>query len=127
MNITTLNKQLKYWQDKLGLSHWNIILKVVRHYEVSQDATATASIDQFHEKAVINLIDTNDVDPESPSYEEAEVLVIHELLHCILEPTIAPEGSAQHLSQERSINRLARLLQAMNGKPARRKRKKGGA
>ena len=104
---------LEFWQKALRLQDWDIDFKVVRLKEwlAAGKTTYTAgccSMNGQNAYVVVRILDPEDLaDDVVPSYRDAEVTIVHELLH-ILIPVSASDGSDVH--GERAINRIAEAL-----------------
>ena len=99
------------WQEKLGLSHWHIAVRICRDREMPlPDVQASSDISLQMEYALISMLDPVDY-PASPFEQNMEVTLVHELLHIpLLYFTDPDEGTIEHTHLEAFIERTARLL-----------------
>lgn len=117
MNLTQLRKRSKYWQDKLGLKHWNV--KVVWASVGELDDADNLRVyglntyDPNHMTSLIQVLNPKDAD-ETYNVEET---LIHELLHLFMFPLESAAGFSiksptdqWETAMEQTINRLSELL-----------------
>jgi hypothetical protein len=70
-----------YWQERLGLSHWQIGLRIVRERDMPrQECDGNNEFDISNEHALISLLDPCDY-PDTPFKPDMEATLVHELLH----------------------------------------------
>lgn len=71
----------KYWQEKLGLSHWSVAVGNVRAKDMPlKDCDATNEFNISVESAIISIMDSIDND-NGPFKQDMERTLVHELLH----------------------------------------------
>lgn len=110
---TELRKQLAYWQKALYLQDWNIDLRVVRQWEMS-DFTTLAQCQWFIQRkdAIIQVLAPADLDGVSRRFIHGEecdydISLVHELLHLHFAPFHKDEDEVGH---EQAINAISRGL-----------------
>lgn len=115
LKIDQLTKLCRQWQEKLGLAHWKIGLRICRAEELKmQNVQATNEISLTTECALISILDSKDY-PDTPFEQDMEVSLVHELLHIPMKYISEPEtGSLEYIHTEAFIERLARLLVALS-------------
>lgn len=113
MSNEELKSSLVYWQKRLRLQDWDIVLELVRLKEwlaLGKDAY-TAGVCAANRPcgwARIRLLHIDDIAEDAvPSIRDPEVTLVHELLHLVM-PVSSPEGDDAH--GERAINRIAEAL-----------------
>ena len=106
-----LTKLCLEWQERLGLSHWRMGLRLCGLEEIPlKNSQATNDISLTTECALISILDSADY-PDSPFQQDIEVSLVHELLHIPLMYITNPEqGSLEYIHLEAFIERLAHLL-----------------
>lgn len=113
MSDEKLKSFLAYWQKRLRLEDWDIVLEVVRLKEwltLGKDAytAGVCAPSQSCGWARIRLLHIDDIPEDAvPSIKDPEVTLVHELLHLLI-PVSSPEGGDVH--GERAINRIAEAL-----------------
>jgi hypothetical protein len=112
-NIFTLEELQKlgsYWQEKLGLSHWQIAVRIARARDLPEETDGCNDYQLETESAAISILDPVDY-PEGPFEQDMEITLVHELLHIPMGYIANPEKeSLEHIHLESTISRLARLL-----------------
>ena len=114
MNTLSL-EQLKVlcqdWQEKLGLLHWTIGLRICKSGDMSsQNVQATNKISLTAESALISILDNSDY-PDSPFEQDMEVSLVHELLHIPLTYFVKTKvNTLEDVLLEAFIERVAKLL-----------------
>lgn len=104
MKQKDLEALLKYWQDRLGLSHWDITIKFCSYIEL-EEAEGSCSPSPKRLLADIKVLDPKEyhkTDDDRP--QDIEDTVVHELLHCLF-----PELE-DNVQIEQAIVRLSRAL-----------------
>ena len=111
MNINELTVLCRKWQERLGLAHWQIALRICRSDEMDlKDVFAENKISLDTECAIIRILDSADY-PETPFEKDMEVSLVHELLHIPMLYISNPEdGTLEYVHTEAFIERMARLL-----------------
>ena len=111
VTLTELVTLCHQWQEKLGLSHWQIAVSLCSANEMKlQDVQATSEISPMTECALISILRPEDY-PESPFEQDIEVSLVHELLHIHMKYIAEPdENSLENVHLEAFIERIARLL-----------------
>ena len=81
MNIDELTALCIEWQEKLGLSHWRIGLRICHAEELElKNVQASSKISLETECALISILDSSDY-PDTTFQQDMEVSLVHELLH----------------------------------------------
>ena len=99
------------WQERLGLSHWEIALSITSEWNMPiKDTLAAITYNLAAEKAIIDFLDPGDY-RETPFRIDVEISLVHELLHILMAYIAAPkEDSLEAVHMEAFIGRMARLL-----------------
>lgn len=118
MTEAELLQHLSFWQEALGLQAWMINLRVVRVWDMpASDARGTMRRTPALMRATIWIIDDLDVHPEDRDHHDAEVVLVHELLH-VYHHSGEP-GSAVDLLEEQGVEMTARALVRLRREAAR--------
>ena len=103
------DEQLKYlcqtWQNILGLSHWNIDVKIVPGAEIN-DNCGQNDYKIADEMSLIRLEAPEDYHGYFPY--DMEVVLVHELLHLVLD--MASGIEMNYLLYEQALTRIARAM-----------------
>jgi hypothetical protein len=108
----SLQTRCAYWRQVLGLSHWEIAVKIVRERDMnSKGCSGENNFNLFDERALITLVDPVDY-PDTPFEQDMEKTLVHELLHITVEyfTRNIPEDSLEYLHREAAITRIADAL-----------------
>ena len=102
-------KELKKWQQRLGLSDWDITVDFSTQEHISGQAKVT--IYSASQKAKIFLLNENDRQKSDPNDQDIEFDLVHELLHIRLwsfDPLNAKGND--HILREQAMDWIARAL-----------------
>lgn len=116
MTREDLQKSLEYWQKRLRLEDWDIVLEYIRLKEwlaLGKDAytAGVCAPSQSCGWARIRLLHVEDIAEDAvPGIKDPEITLVHELLHLLM-PVASPKGGDAH--GERAINRVAEALVTM--------------
>jgi hypothetical protein len=105
-----IQKHLKKWQGRLGLSDWDITIKIRDAQDMNQNV-ATTRVRENMQHADIRLMDKGDRQQSDPGDSDPELDLVHELVHVRLwsiDPVNA-EG-ALHTCREQAIEWIAKAL-----------------
>ena len=106
-----MQKIMKYWQDKLGLNDWVIVLRddcPVSDFE-TDDAEGETSWNSVSKTAVIKLITINEYGERIVPYIKEQTL-IHELLHIKFSLLWENNSDLQNALLHQYIDDLAKTL-----------------
>ena len=91
-----LDRQVKFWQKRMGLDEWNFSVRVVRQSEIDPNAWGTAQWDPETKTGVIDVLDPRDYNLKGGELRlDMECTIVHELVHIQLSPLEA------HSAQQR--------------------------
>jgi hypothetical protein len=108
--LEDLQRLCSYWQERLGLSHWRIVLRIVRGRDLGEELDGCNYYRNETETAVISILDPVDY-PGGPFEQDMEVTLVRELLHILMGHVANPQkDTPEHIYLEATINRLARTL-----------------
>ena len=113
--ITTemVGNWIQKWQKLLALEDWKIEARVVRVWELPQDAVADIHWWLKNKSATVNVIDPVDSTlNESEIVDDTELSVIHELLH--LSMAKLPLDGVHTECEEEAVKRVSVALQQLD-------------
>ncbi len=99
MTITEARAITKEWQDRLGLTHWEIHVRWAKKEDKCDDCFGQCS--WYTEEAVAQILLNKKIADEET--------IVHELTHIAFEGHL-PEPTGYDAVYEQSINRFAKLL-----------------
>jgi hypothetical protein len=111
MTLAELKESCAYWQEKLGLSHWRVGIRIERARNMPLgDSQGCNEFSIDTERALISILDPGDY-PEGPFGQDMEATLVHELLHIPFRYISDPEqGTLERVHLESTVDRLARAL-----------------
>lgn len=128
-----LEERCAYWQEVLRLQDWRIAVRFVHAYELSEGEetpAARVSMDRDPRHAVVRVVWPEEIDPHAeeigvdPLVRDAEVLLVHELLHLSLalcdEAVPDDPPSIYEVGQEQHIQAMSRALVTLDRKSVRK-------
>ena len=93
-----LDRQMKFWQKRLGLEEWNLSLRVVRQSEIDRDSWGTAEWDPDAKTGLISVLDPRDYNLRGSDLKlDMECTIVHELVHIQVSPLAAHD---EHVREE---------------------------
>ncbi len=115
LDIEQLKQLCIQWQEKLGILHWDIALRICHSQDMpSPNVRGANQISLLTEQALISILHPDDW-PDTPFYLDMEVSLLHELLHIPLEYISQPDTSSlEFILLEAFIERIANLLVALS-------------
>ena len=108
-------RMLRKWQTILRLQDWDIVLKVIRFYEVHNEALAACrhSITKLSAEITVRVPHDLPSTERWPGDNDVELSIVHELLHVKLAPLSIPDRL--EVEQEQIVESLARTLVRLAG------------
>ena len=98
-----LDRQLKFWQKRLGLEDWNLSLRVVRQQVIGNDSWGTAVWIPETRSGVVNVLDPRDYNLKGSELKlDMECTIVHELVHIRVAPLQASDAG----EREEAVNRI---------------------
>jgi hypothetical protein len=98
-----LERQMKFWQKRLGLDEWSIALRVVRQAEIDRNAWGTAEWDPARKTGVINVLHPRDYNLRGGELRlDMECTIVHELVHIQVSPLAARDEGVR----EEIVNKI---------------------
>lgn len=113
LNQTQAEALCEEWQAVLGLSQWDVFVKIVRGngLHLPHDLQGSCEWALRRHEAIIKLMDPVDYDPEFCRPLDMEVTLVHELLHLHFAPFDHSEkGSPDDIATEQVIHHLSEAL-----------------
>ena len=117
LNLEELTQLCVEWQERLGLSNWEIGIQICSSETLElPEVQGTNIVSLETERALITILAPEDY-PPTPFEQDMEVSLVHELLHIPLKYIARPErGTLEHIHLEAFIERTARLLVLLSRK-----------
>ena len=98
-----LERQMKFWQTRLGLEEWNLALRVVRQTEIDRNSWGAAEWDPDLKSGVISVLDPRDYNLKGGELKlDMECTIVHELVHIQVSPLAARD---EH-TREEVVNKI---------------------
>jgi hypothetical protein len=119
MEKPDLASLLTKWQRILRLQDWEIKVEWARHFDMLPDSQGQVKAINAHKTAYIKILDRADLaDPAKAcsSAEEAEVTLVHELLHLHFSLIDGFSGT-DNVLYEQAISTIAKALIDRDRKP----------
>ncbi len=102
-----LERQMKFWQRRLGLETWNLSLRVVRQTSIDRNAWGTAEWDPDKRTGVISILDPRDYNLRGGELRlDMECTIVHELVHIQVSPLDARDEGLR----EEIVNKIMAAL-----------------
>lgn len=113
MLLQELQELCSFWQKKLRLQDWKIVVKIARHNQIDFESWARVEYCRSHKQATIYILDPTD-DIYHRMVEEfpydPEVSLVHELLHLHFESYDPPANSEEFMQLEIGLNLISEAL-----------------
>lgn len=98
-----LDRQMKFWQKRLGLEEWNLALRVVRQTEIDRNSWGAAEWDPDSKSGTISVLDPRDYNLKGGELKlDMECTIVHELVHIQVSPLAARD---EH-TREEVVNKI---------------------
>ncbi|SRR6266498_655799 len=98
-----LERQLKFWQKRLGLEEWSLSLRVVRQGQIDPNAWGTAEWFPETKTGVISVLDPRDYNLKGAFLRlDMECTIVHELVHIQVSPLRADDAA----DREEVVNKI---------------------
>lgn len=102
-----LDRQLKFWQKRLGLEDWDIEIHLVRQKQLDRRTWGNAEWDPDRKSAIISVLDPRDYNLKGSSMKmDMECTIVHELVHI----QVAPLDARSEQVREDVVNRIMTAL-----------------
>ena len=102
-----LERQMKFWQRRLGLEEWNLNLRVVRQVSLDRNAWGTAEWDPDRRTGTISILDPRDYNLRGGELKlDMECTIVHELVHIQVSPLDARDEGIR----EEIVNKIMAAL-----------------
>jgi hypothetical protein len=98
-----LDRQMKFWQKRLGLEEWNLALRVVRQAEIDRNSWGAAEWDPDAKSGVISVLDPRDYNLKGGELKlDMECTIVHELVHI----QVSPLDARDEHTREEVVNKI---------------------
>lgn len=102
-----LDRQMKFWQKRLGLEEWNLALRIVRQAEIDRNAWGSSEWDPDAKSGVISVLDPRDYNLKGGELKlDMECTIVHELVHIQVSPLAARDEN----TREAVVNNIMAAL-----------------
>jgi hypothetical protein len=102
-----LDRQMRFWQKRLGMEEWNVELRIVRQQLLDRDSWGTVEWDPDKRSALISVLDPRDYNLKGSELKlDMECTIVHELLHVHISPLEARDEEVR----EEIVNKLMTAL-----------------
>jgi hypothetical protein len=102
-----LDRQMKFWQKRLGLEEWNLSLRLVRATQLNRNSWGTAEWDPERKVGFINVLDPRDYNLKGGELKlDMECTIVHELVHIQVSPLDARDETVR----EDVVNKIMEAL-----------------
>lgn len=100
---TRLERQMHFWQKRLGLEDWNLSVRLVRQSEIDRNAWGTAEWDPESKTGMINVLDPRDYNLRGGELKlDMECTIVHELVHI----QVSPLDARDEVVREEVVNKI---------------------
>ena len=102
-----LERQMKFWQKRLGLEDWNLALRVVRQSEIDRNSWGAAEWNATAKTGLISVLDPRDYNLKGGDLKlDMECTIVHELVHIQVSPLAARDEG----QREEVVNKIMNAL-----------------
>ena len=104
---TRLDRQMKFWQRRLGLDEWNLSVRLVRQSELDPNTWGGAQWDPEVKTGTISVLDPRDYNLHGGELKlDMECTIVHELVHI----QVSPLDARDEQIREEVVNRIMSAL-----------------
>lgn len=102
-----LERQMHFWQKRLGLDEWNLAVRLVRQTEIDHNSWGAAEWDPDAKSGIISVLDPRDYNLHGGELKlDMECTIVHELVHI----QVSPLDARDELIREEVVNRIMAAL-----------------
>jgi hypothetical protein len=102
-----LDRQMKFWQRRLGLEEWNLSVRLVRQFEIDPNTWGGAAWDPSAKTGTISVLDPRDYNLHGGELKlDMECTIVHELVHI----QVSPLDARDEQIREEVVNRIMGAL-----------------
>jgi hypothetical protein len=104
---TRLERQMHFWQKRLGLDEWNLSVRLVRQAEIDRNSWGAAEWDPEAKSGIISVLDPRDYNLHGGELKlDMECTIVHELVHI----QVSPLDARDEVIREEIVNRIMAAL-----------------
>ena len=104
---TRLERQMHFWQKRLGLDEWNLSVRLVRQSEIDRNSWGAAEWDPEAKTGMISVLDPRDYNLHGGELRlDMECTIVHELVHI----QVSPLDARDEVIREEIVNRFMAAL-----------------
>ncbi|HWQ57074.1 MAG TPA: hypothetical protein VN442_25535 [Bryobacteraceae bacterium] len=102
-----LDRQMRFWQKRLGLEEWSLAVQVVRQSALDKHTWGNAEWDPETRTGLIKVLDPRDYNLKGRELNhDMECTIVHELVHIQVAPLASPDDE----TREEVVNRIMTAL-----------------
>jgi hypothetical protein len=102
-----LERQMHFWQKRLGLDEWNLSVRLVRQSEIDRNSWGAAEWDPEAKSGTISVLDPRDYNLHGGELKlDMECTIVHELVHI----QVSPLDARDEVIREEIVNRIMAAL-----------------
>jgi hypothetical protein len=102
-----LDRQMHFWQKRLGLEEWNLSVRLVRQSEIDRNSWGASEWDPEARTGTISVLDPRDYNLHGGELKlDMECTIVHELVHI----QVSPLDARDQLIREEVVNRIMNAL-----------------
>lgn len=91
-----LDRQMRFWQKRLGLEEWSLAVQVVRQSALDKHTWGNAEWDPETRTGLIKVLDPRDYNLKGRELShDMECTIVHELVHIQVAPLAAPDDATR--------------------------------
>src|SRR5437016_4903779 len=102
-----LERQMHFWQKRLGLDEWNLSVRLVRQSEIDRNSWGAAEWDPEGKTGTISVLDPRDYNLHGGELKlDMECTIVNELVHI----QVSPLDARDEVIREEVVNRIMGAL-----------------
>jgi hypothetical protein len=102
-----LDRQMKFWQKRLGLEDWSLTVRVVRQSQIDRNSWGAAEWDSVAKTGTISVLDPRDYNLRGGELRlDMQCTIVHELIHI----QVSPLDARDELVREEVVNKIMTAL-----------------
>jgi hypothetical protein len=102
-----LDRQMKFWQKRLGLVDWSLTVRLVRQSEIDPNSWGMAAWDPDSKTGTISVLDPRDYNLHGGELKlDMQCTIVHELVHI----QVSPLDARDEAIREEVVNKIMSAL-----------------
>jgi hypothetical protein len=109
MTQEELTERARYWQKRLRLQDWNLIVEWARKKDMKTEGNGEIWLNRSRMRGLISVLATDEQEPSSYGFgkENPEQTLIHELCHIFWNPFDTQNNTPLGDAEEQAVERLS--------------------